>query len=250
VLEDLERLAATESHRAQIVDEVASRYRFWRENARARLDQTAELFPEFVTATQELLARRLSLESERAEIAAQADAGALPPSMAGAMLEELERSVDALKEAPGRRISADPDDLLQKVPFFRDVPADEFARIVQKLRHRTAPSGHVIVRQGERGSSLFLLARGVVRVLHAHDGGEGPIATLMAGDFFGEMALLHGSRRAATCRAVTPCALYELARSDLDDVLASCPAMQRALEEADRFRSAELARDAESGTDG
>jgi hypothetical protein len=41
---------------------------------------------------------------------------------------------------------------------------------------------------------------------------------------------------------VTPCALYELARSDVDTVLASCPGMRDALEEASRVRGAELAR--------
>ena len=38
------------------------------------------------------------------------------------------------------------------------------------------------------------------------------LATLMAGDFFGETTLLHGGMRTANCRAVTPCALYELRR--------------------------------------
>jgi CRP-like cAMP-binding protein len=62
----------------------------------------------------------------------------------------------------------------------------------------------------------------------------------MAGDFFGEMALLHGMERTATCRAVTPCALYEFARADLDAVKDSCPAMSEALEEAARRRKEEL----------
>jgi len=42
------------------------------------------------------------------------------------------------------------------------------------------------------------------------------------------------------CRAVTPCALYELRREDLNAVLETCPAMQEALEEADRKRRIEL----------
>jgi len=77
-------------------------------------------------------------------------------------------------------------------------------------------------------------------VVRRDDGVDTDIATLMAGDFFGEMALLHGSTRTATCRAVTPCALYELARSDIDAVIQSCPAIKEALEEADRIRREEL----------
>jgi CRP-like cAMP-binding protein len=62
----------------------------------------------------------------------------------------------------------------------------------------------------------------------------------MAGDFFGEMALLRGGTRTATCRAATPCALYELARTDLDAVIQSCPRMKEALTDADIVRRAEL----------
>ena len=70
--------------------------------------------------------------------------------------------------------------------------------------------------QGRPGSTLYLIARGVVRVTREHEGVTHDIATLMAGEFFGEMALLHGGARRATCRAVTPCALYELRREDVD----------------------------------
>ncbi len=66
------------------------------------------------------------------------------------------------------------------------------------------------------------------------------LATLIAGDFFGEMALLHGTRRMATCRAITPSALYELRRDDMDVVRKVCPEIQRALEEADQRRRAEI----------
>ena len=54
------------------------------------------------------------------------------------------------------------------------------------------------------------------------------------------MALLHGGQRVATCRAVTPCALYELRREDIEAVLETSPTMQAALEEADVRRREEL----------
>ena len=84
------------------------------------------------------------------------------------------------------------------------------------------------------------MARGVVRVTRQDGGIERDLATLMAGDFFGEMTLLHGGTRTATCRAVTACALYELRRDDLETVLIRSPAIREALEEADRSRRIEL----------
>lgn len=240
VLNDLERLVGTGSHRAEVVEEVASLYTYWRESARSRLDQTAELFPEFVAATQDRLAARLAVEAERSAIEAQERTGALPGGVATSLLSELGERLDELGSSRTGKLAADPNELLQKVPFFQGLPSTEFERVARHLKQKTAPRGLDIVREGDRGSSLFLVARGVVRVTHLEDGEERDVATLMAGDFFGEMALLHGGVRSATCRAVTPCALYELGRSDLDRVRESCPAIQQALEDADRTRRAEL----------
>ena len=242
VLEDLEELERTGAVRPEILEEVRAYYQYWYESARARLDQTAELFPEFVSAMQDRLADRLALHAEKEAIEEKAHAGIIPHGVANVMLEEMALELRALRASQASKLAAEPSELLKKVPFFRDVPPAEFALVAQKLRRRTAPAGDAIVRQGERGDSLFLVARGVVRVTRM-DGGIGrDVATLMAGDFFGEMALLHGGARTATCRAVTPCALYELRREDLDEVLEHCPTMREALEEADRRRRSELRR--------
>ena len=54
------------------------------------------------------------------------------------------------------------------------------------------------------------------------------------------MALLHHEPRVATCRAVSPAAVYELRRKDFDDVCRVCPSIQAALEKADKERRKEL----------
>ena len=155
------------------------------------------------------------------------------------MLQEMAGELKDLRKSQFARLQIEPAELLKKVPFFQSTPEEEYAAVAQMLRRRTAPAGEVIVRQGGSGDSLFLVARGVIRVTREDGGLSRDLATLMAGDFFGEMALLHGTTRTATCRAVTPCALYELKRSDLDAVREACPAIQAALEEADARRSAE-----------
>ena len=240
VLDDLTELERNEAMREDIVEEVRAFYEYWHESARSRLDQTSELFPEFVAATQERLADRLALHAEQEAIEEKAHAGIIPHGVADVMLEEMALELRALRASQAAKLTIDPAELLKKVPFFKGVPKEEFAAVAEHLRRRTAPTADVIVKQGDRGSSLFLVARGVVRVSRQDGGMTRDIATLMAGDFFGEMALLHGGPRTATCRAVTPCALYELRRDDIDAVIESCPAMREALEEADRTRRAEL----------
>ena len=238
VLDDLDELAEQESARTEIVEEIPAYYEFWHENARSRMDLTAEQFPEFVASTQERLAERLVLHAEREAIEEKAHAGTIPEGVAEAMLEEMAAELRELRASRVAELRVDPRELLRKVPFFQDTPEEEFERVAKKLRPRTAPAGEAIIRQGESGDSLYLVVRGVIRVSRTEDGERRSLATLMAGDFFGEMALLHGEARTATCRAVTPCALYELRRSDLDEVRDACPAIQEALEAADRERRA------------
>src|SRR3954451_24870507 len=69
-------------------------------------------------------------------------------------------------------------------------------------------AGEVIAREGEAGTSMFVLRRGEAIVTVA--GAEGEVARLHAGAFFGEMSLLTGDRRSATVTAVTDCELLEI----------------------------------------
>ncbi|MFA5083561.1 MAG: cyclic nucleotide-binding domain-containing protein, partial [Hydrogenophilaceae bacterium] len=59
-----------------------------------------------------------------------------------------------------------------------------------------------------------------------------------AGDFFGEMALLHDIPRTATVTAVTPCAIHELSREQLQGWMQAYPNIGKALAEADREHQA------------
>ena len=239
VLEDLAERALKDDSRAQMIEELCALYRYWQEGSRARLDQTAEQFPEFVAATQERLADRLVLHAEHEAIEEKAHSGIIPEGVAEAMLDELAQELRDLRASQASHLRVEPEELLRKVPFFQGLPTDAFLTVAGRLRRRTAPDGEVIVRQGAQGSSLFLVARGVIRVSRKDGGRTRDLATLMAGDFFGESALLHGGGRNATCRAVTPCALYELRREDFEAVVAVSPAIRQAVEEADRRRSSQ-----------
>ena len=239
VLEGLDERSLIDASRADLTEEVRALYQFWHEGARSRLDQTAEQFPEFVASTQERLADRLVLHAAQEAIKERAHSGIIPDGVAEAMLGEMADELRDLRASQARHLRVEPEELLRKVPFFHGLPEVEFASVANRLRRRTAPAGEVIVRQESTGNSLYLVARGVVRVSRMDGGISRDLATLMAGDFFGESALLHGGLRTATCQAVSPCALYQLRREDLDAVMEVSPQMQQALEEADRKRRAE-----------
>ena len=239
VARDLEELDQFESARPEVLTEVRATYGYWLEQSRDRIVESAEQFPEFVSSAQERLARRTVLHAEREAIEEKARAALIPQGVAEGMLEDLDAELREIRASQPEKLMVGPEELLKNVPFFADMPEGEFSVVAAKLRQRTVPAGEIIVRQGGSGSSLFLVARGVIRVSRQEGGASRDLATLIAGEFFGEMALLHGTRRTATCRAMTPCALHELRREDIDTVRSVCPEIQRALVEADRRRRAE-----------
>jgi CRP-like cAMP-binding protein len=79
---------------------------------------------------------------------------------------------------------------------------------------RVAP-GEDVVREGEIGDTFYVVSSGQLDALR--DGAH--VGSLRAGDFFGEVALLHDAPRTATVRARTPARLFALPRRTFDQLL-------------------------------
>lgn len=233
VLERLEELATLHSVSPEGLRAVRSQYQEWLAKARQRLDETAEQFPEFVNAMQERLGRRLVLITAATTARRHAERGSLPREVEEAIQDDLRHEIHALSGPASGRLRVEPEEILRKVPCFADLPDAEFARLAKVPRAHTFAANEDVIRQGETGRSLYLVARGVLRVLLSRDGERIELATLMAGDYFGEMALLDDEPRSATVRTVTPCAVYELDRKSLDALMREHPAIRAALVAAD-----------------
>jgi CRP-like cAMP-binding protein len=80
-----------------------------------------------------------------------------------------------------------------------------------------------LVRMNEVNNTLFLIARGVICICSEDAHGVRKEGALMAGEFFGEMALMgHGSAN-ATVKSVMPCRLYTISRKHLLELLKNIP---------------------------
>ncbi len=87
--------------------------------------------------------------------------------------------------------------MVARIPLFTGLDPGSLAEIVGTVRARTVPPHTVIIRRGERGDAMYLIAAGAVDVGLA----EGGTRRLVQGDFFGEMALLSREPRTATVTA-------------------------------------------------
>lgn len=85
---------------------------------------------------------------------------------------------------------------LRKVDFLAYHSPDEIEALVESFGRVACRDGRVILRQGEPGSSFFLIREGKVSV--RLKGAVKPLASLGPGEYFGEMSLLTGAPRSAT----------------------------------------------------
>jgi len=129
-------------------------------------------------------------------------------------------------------------------PLFRDFSVDEMVEVIAGLKLLSFEAGDIIITQGERGDSLYMLTSGTVKAsVRNAQGRQVPVAELEEGSFFGEMSMLSGEPRTATVVAAEPCELLELDRATLDGITQRHPhvldvlrefAAQRALEQQRR----------------
>ena len=237
VISEIDRLAELTEAQPELAEECRREYESRSFLAMKRIDSVAEHFPEFVRAVQQQTAQRIALDGEADAVEKLATTGLIPLALARETRGAVKAAQRALQRHPVAALQPNPRDLLSRVPFFKHLAPDDFERVVDTLVPRTVLAGETIIRQGDRGTSLFLIARGVVAVLIAKQGRPPErVASLHAGDFFGEMALLTAERRTATVRAITDCQLYELSKPDVDALCDVCAGVKEALVEAYRAR--------------
>ena len=128
-----------------------------------------------------------------------------------------------VKERGGEEATK-PITLLQEIDIFK--PFSEKAKfyLSERIRRHRTSAHETIVKQGDRGDSLFIIVEGVVSVqVVTEEGKNKEVARLGAGNFFGEMALLTGEDRTATVVALVDTYLFELTKTDIKPLIEEEP---------------------------
>ena len=127
---------------------------------------------------------------------------------------------------------------LRGVPMFANLSAEFIAHIKESVELQRFAPGQTIVRQGEPADSFYLVRIGFVKVSENYPGGEVVLAYLSRGDYFGEIGLLSGGVRTATCTALDHVELVRISGDDFRDMVVRFPSVRSGIEAIAVERSA------------
>lgn len=115
--------------------------------------------------------------------------------------------------------------LLEHHPLLARLAPEQLDAIVAAGELETFGPGEVVVTEGSLGDALYLVLTGAVEVSKAGHA----LARLVAGEFFGEMALVEPAPRSATVTATEASFLYRLPYLQLQELLRDDPRSGTAL---------------------
>ncbi|HKU38201.1 MAG TPA: cyclic nucleotide-binding domain-containing protein [Polyangiales bacterium] len=125
---------------------------------------------------------------------------------------------------------------LMPIPLLSLFATEEFGTLLSALRLVRARPETLILREGEPGTSFFVLARGNAEVRALRAGRETRLATLTEGAIFGEMALLTAAPRTASVLAYDDCDLLEFDCRELVHATSTLQSLGQTLESFARER--------------
>ncbi|MCH7959966.1 MAG: cyclic nucleotide-binding domain-containing protein [Candidatus Hydrogenedentes bacterium] len=109
--------------------------------------------------------------------------------------------------------------ILDRSELFSGLDPEHIERIAECCEVCTFEAGEDIVRENEKGNSMYLIASGRVAVLKKMGEGEHVLNRLNPGEHFGEMSLVSNARRTATIRAENPVECLRLDQAGFDQLM-------------------------------
>jgi CRP-like cAMP-binding protein len=112
---------------------------------------------------------------------------------------------------------------LGEIDLFATLSAESRIALSRGAVEHLFAGGEPIVRQGDRGSSMYVVLSGRARVVLEPSGQE--VAAIEPGGFFGEMSMLTGDPRTATVRAVDDVKVLEITAERFREIALERPGL-------------------------
>jgi CRP-like cAMP-binding protein len=113
---------------------------------------------------------------------------------------------------------------------FPGIKPDEIQEIIANSRIKSYPADTVLCKENALEDTFYMILEGDFEVTKTINNSEQRLLkTLTAGDFFGEMALIHNAPRAATVKSITNTVVLELDKDGFNRVLKHSPSVAMAM---------------------
>ena len=113
---------------------------------------------------------------------------------------------------------------------FPGIKPEEVQEIIVNSQIKSYPAGTILCQEDAIEHTFYMILEGDFEVTKTINNNEKRLLkTLIAGDFFGEMALIHNAPRAATVQSLTPAVVLELDKQGFDRVLKHSPSVATAM---------------------
>jgi hypothetical protein len=132
-------------------------------------------------------------------------------------------------------------ELLSSVEIFSPLTSAELNALASNARGHVFAPGEIIIREGDSGSSMFVVSRGSVDVRVESNGTSRTLKRLSEGDFFGEMGLFTGEPRTANVVAADETEVLEIGHDAMKGLFETNPELVEALSHTINERRAGLA---------
>lgn len=114
--------------------------------------------------------------------------------------------------------------IIDHVQMFEDLNDQEVKALCGFMTCYAAPRGYTLLSEGQTGSYFLLILTGSIEVTRAaSDATQEPIAKINAGGTIGEMSIIDGQPRFATCTTLEPTDFAVLTRIALNQILLQMP---------------------------
>jgi len=142
------------------------------------------------------------------------------PSHEALLLAELENL------GPGTGFVNEIHALVGRSPFFAEFTREDIEQLADYMRVYRARAGQTIIHEGDIGDSMLLLIKGEVDIFKKNLlGMQQEMASVLPGMTLGEMSMIDGEPRFASCMAIRETTFAILTRDNMAKIILDKPSL-------------------------
>lgn len=116
--------------------------------------------------------------------------------------------------------------MLANIPLFSELTSEELRLISNHSVTRAYPKNAILISEGDRSDSLYVILTGKVKVYVSDEEGKEVILSIQGpNEYFGELALVDAAPRSASVMTLEPTQLCVISKADFERCLLENPAI-------------------------